>query len=79
MAEIVKKLSFLDRFLTLWIFFAMTVGVGSGYLYPQIVNFWNQFQVGTTNIPISYHSNSTPIYHYCDVFSERRIHYKVTL
>jgi ACR3 family arsenite transporter len=48
-----RKLSFLDRFLTVWIFLAMFVGVGWGYLFPSIVDFWNQFQVDTTNIPIA--------------------------
>lgn len=48
-----KRLKFLDRYLTLWIFFAMFVGVFSGYLFPGITDFWNQFQSGTTNIPIA--------------------------
>ena len=48
-----KKLSFLDRFLTLWIFLAMAMGVGAGFFIPGIVSFWDQFNSGTTNVPIA--------------------------
>jgi len=48
-----RKLSFLDRYLTLWIFLAMFIGVGWGYVFPGVVGFWNQFQSGTTNVPIA--------------------------
>jgi len=48
-----RELSLLDKLLTPLIFIAMAIGVGAGFYYPQIVNFWNRFQVGTTNIPIA--------------------------
>ncbi|WKZ58161.1 MAG: ACR3 family arsenite efflux transporter [Cyclobacteriaceae bacterium] len=48
-----KKLSFLDRYLTLWIFLAMGIGVSLGYLLPESATFINSLQSGTTNIPIA--------------------------
>src|SRR5690554_3312962 len=47
------KLKFLDRYLTLWIFLAMAVGVGLGYLFPDISNVTNSLSVGTTNVPLA--------------------------
>ena len=49
-----KHLRFLDRFLTLWIFMAMGIGITLGYLVPGTVLFLNQFNVGTTSIPIAF-------------------------
>lgn len=47
------KLKFLDRYLTLWIFLAMAVGIGLGYLFPGITKVTNALSVGTTNIPLA--------------------------
>jgi len=51
--SLTKRLSFLDRYLTIWIFLAMLTGVFSGYLFPSVAGFWEQMSVGTTNIPIA--------------------------
>ncbi|MBN2481020.1 MAG: ACR3 family arsenite efflux transporter [Bacteroidales bacterium] len=53
MERTTQKLSFFDRYLTLWIFAAMLTGVLSGYFFPNIAQFWNSMSRGTTNIPIA--------------------------
>ena len=53
MIESGKRLSYLDRYLTLWIFIAMFIGVVSGYFYPSIRDVIHRFQFGTTNVPIA--------------------------
>jgi len=48
-----KKLGFLDRYLTLWIFLAMAIGVGIGYFFPKVASSIDAMSSGTTNIPIA--------------------------
>lgn len=53
MSTIAKQLSFFDRYLTLWIFIVMFIGVAAGSIFPDIAGFWDSMSVGTTNIPIA--------------------------
>lgn len=53
MSGITKKLSFFDRYLTLWIFLTMFIGVAAGSIFPGVANFWDSLSSGTTNIPIA--------------------------
>lgn len=53
MSNIGRKLSFIDRYLTIWIFFTMSLGVLLGYFSPSVALFWDRFKSGSTNIPIA--------------------------
>jgi ACR3 family arsenite transporter len=53
MRDLAHKLSWVDRYLTLWIFLAMGLGVGLGYVYPGIVSVLDKLSVGTTSVPIA--------------------------
>jgi len=53
MINMKTRLKFLDRYLTLWIFLAMFIGVFAGWLSPKVAEFWNSMSSGTTNIPIA--------------------------
>ncbi len=53
MSTVSKKLSFFDRYLTLWIFIVMFLGIAAGTIFPDIAHFWDSLSVGATNIPIA--------------------------